>query len=109
MVFHHGEKVKWSCVDLKRPLLHYCWRSGEVTGLTDKCVHEGKREFETPFVEHEHFLSSGTARFKAPFRLSCLDGAFQVTQEVFRTECLHLSSAGVVVSALTVTEDYGGD
>lgn len=36
----------------------YRWRTGEMIGLPEKCVHDRKREVDRLFVYHERQLAS---------------------------------------------------
>lgn len=50
VAFHHQAEVHLFGIDIKDPLFLNQWRTGEVTGLADKRVHEHRWEVDSLVV-----------------------------------------------------------
>lgn len=67
-----GKGVYWSSVDLGNPFFLYRRRSGEVMGLTDKRVHERRREADSRLIYHERLGPFIAVQYKSDLCLSSL-------------------------------------
>lgn len=97
VTFCRGQELDCKRTDLEDPFFLYCWRTGEVIGFPDKCLHERKREVDGQFMCHERWISSIAVCFKADIRLSSLNDAVVRAGEALSDQDPDPSSVGVVV------------
>lgn len=77
--------------------------------MSDKGVHEHKREAERRLDYHERCLPSISVCFKSDVQLSSLDDTVAATQESFGDERPEPFPDGIVLSVPTSADDGEGD
>lgn len=86
VAFFRGQEVYSSCFDVEDHSLLYLWRTGEVIGLSDQCVHERKREVDGRVFNQKYWLRSSAVRFKVDDWLRSLDDAVAEARETLSDE-----------------------
>lgn len=91
------------------PFFVYRWRTGVVTGLAEKCVHERKREIDGQFLYHGHRLPAVAVKFQADVRLSSIEIAMVANREALGEKQLDPYPSGVILSVLPAAGEGKGD